>query len=340
MHRTALRAAHAAEAAVHALRHLEGSLAHEVVWRSGPVSLRRYAGRGADAAATPLLLVTPIINRFRVVDLQAGTSLVEALVERGITTLVLDWGDPRAIDRGVDFEDYVLRWIPRAMSAAGPGQVDLLGYCLGGTLAVLAAATFPARVRRLVTLHTPVDFACERPHMDLLRRWVDPAWFPVERLTAAFGNMPGRLIAQGFTWQRPVEALHKPWRAWERFDQPEFARFFGALESWNQDPVDVPGAAYRRLIVELYRENRLARGAFELGGERVDLSRIACPLLVVTAADDTTCPPAAATALLERVSTPEPLRRHHQVRGGHVASVAGPRARASLHQPIAEWLRG
>lgn len=336
--RSAVRARNALEATAHAVRHLDGTTSHEVVWRSGPVTLRRYEGRGAERSATPLLLVTPIINRYRVVDLQAGMSLVESLVERGITTLVLDWGSPQAIDRAIDFEDYVLRWIPRAIAASGAQQVDLLGYCLGGTIAVMAAARHPARVRRLVTLHAPVDFACERPHMDLLRRWVDPAWFPVEKLTAAFGNMPGWLVAQGFTWQRPLDTLMKPWRTWERLDDAERARFTAVLESWNQDPVDVPGAAYRRLIQELYRENRLAEGTFELRGERVDLARIACPVLVVTAIDDTTCPPEAATALLARVSTPEAGKKHHQVKGGHVASVAGPKARPALHHPIAEWL--
>lgn len=339
MAKTLLRTKHAVEAAAHALRHLEGALPHEIVWRSGPVALRRYPGQGASLAPTPLVLVSPFINRFRVVDLQAGISLVEGLVEQGITVWLVDWGDPRPIDRGIDFEDYVLRFLPRAVEATGAEQVDLLGYCLGGLLATLYTARFPERVRRLVTLHAPIDFSRDEAHMDLLRRWVEPSWFPVERLTEAFGNMPGALINQGFVWQKPVESLLKPWRTWERMDDAGFARFFAALESWNNDQVDVPGAAYRRLIKDLYRDNKLARGAFALRGEPVDLGRIACPLLVVTAAHDTTCPPPAATALLELVSTPAAARRHLQVKGGHVATVAGPKARATLHTPIAEWLR-
>jgi polyhydroxyalkanoate synthase len=161
----------------------------------------------------------------------------------------------------------------------------------------------------------------------------------VERLTAAFGNMPGALINQGFVWQKPLDTLQKPWRTWEKLDDPSFARFFAVMESWNNDQVDVPGAAYRRLIEALYRDNALAEGRFVLGGEKIDLRRIACPLLVVTAQHDTTCPPAAATALQGLVSTPADRQRHLTVKGGHVATVAGPKARATLHTPIAEWLR-
>lgn len=339
MPKTLVRAQNAAEATVHALRHLEGALPHEILWRSGPVALRRYPGQGPSLATTPLLLVTPIINRYRVVDLQAGISLVEGLVEQGITVYVMDWGDARRIDASIDFEDYVLRWLPRAVDTTGVEQVDLLGYCLGGTLATLFAARFPERVRRLVTVHTPIDFSCERAHMDLLRRWVDPSWFPVERITGAFGNMPGALINQGFLWQKPLETMHKPWRTWERFDDASFAKFFAVLESWNNDQVDVPGAAYRRLIKSLYRDNALAQGRFVLGGQTIDLARISCPLLVVTAQSDTTCPPEAATALLRLVSTPAAAQQHLPVKGGHVATVAGPKARVTLHTPVAEWLR-
>jgi polyhydroxyalkanoate synthase len=345
---TLRRTKNAVQATAHALRVLNGATQHTVPWCSGSVSLRHYKAR-TTPLGPPLLLITPIINRFRVVDLQAGGSLVESLVTSGVDVYVVDWGAPSRIDAGTDWEDYVLRLLPRMLDVivaeselpAGvpEGTVDVMGYCLGGTIAVLLAATSPQRVRRLVTLATPIDFHTGVPHMDLIGKWVAEGHFPVELITRAFGNFPARLIQQGFLWQRPLSSALKFRRAWKRFGKRDFARLFCALESWNQDGVDVPGAAYRRLIVDFYRENRLAKGTFVLGGERVDLERIRCPLLVITAANDTTCPPVAAHALLELVGTPAEQRRALDLPGGHVTVTVGSKSAQRLHAPLADWLR-
>jgi poly[(R)-3-hydroxyalkanoate] polymerase subunit PhaC len=330
------RVRNAVRAVSKAAKLLSGATPHEVVWSSGPVSLRYYAPRVEVAGATPLLLVMPVINRFRIVDLAPGQSLVESLVERGIPVYLVDWGEPRRIDNSTDFEDYVLRYLPQAARRLPAERFDVMGYCLGGTISVMFAATHPHLVRRFVTLNTPVDFHTGEPHMDLMTSWVDPRYFPVERLTSAFGNMPGRLIQQGFLWNTPVGTMLKGWRAWDRFDDQAYAERFTFLESWNQDAVDVPGAAYRRLIQDLYRSNLLAQSRFPLRDGVVDLRRITCPLMVISARRDTICPPGAATALLDLVGSSE--KTHLELRGGHVAPVVASSARAELHDPLADWL--
>lgn len=325
----------AARATLRALSLLAGSTPHEVLARRGPARLLYYAPCG-EQTHTPVLLVMPIINRFRVVDLQPEGSLVKSLVERGVPVYLVDWGQPARIDAGTDWEDYVLKTLPRFRRAIPhEGPLDLIGYCLGGTISIMYAARFPERVRRLVTLNTPVDFHTGAPHMDLLGLWVQPEAFPVERLTAAFGNMPHALISQGFVWQRPLSSAEKFAKAFQRMDEPEFADFFAVLESWNQDGVDVPGAAYRRLIKDLYRENRLVAGTFLLGGAPVDLARITCPVLVVTSEHDTTAPPVSARALLDEVSGPA---EELALRGGHITAIVGPKAPARLHGPLCDWL--
>ncbi len=331
------RARHAAGGVLHAAARSRGATAHDVIWRRGPVALRRFSPGGETPrveTATPLLFVMPIINRWRVVDLDEPTSLIGRLVERGLTVDLIDWGDPRRIDGARGLDELVCDELPAALDAAGHERADVAGYCLGGTIASLFAARFPERVRRLVTINAPIDFA----PMTTMRRWVDRRWFPVERLTAAFGNMPGVLVGQGFHWLRPVANALKGKHVWPRLDDEAFARFFFTLESWNADPVDVPGAAYVTLIDELYRENRLAEGRLRLRGEPVDLGRIDHPLLIITAKGDHICPPAAARALLDRVSTPVDARASLEVPGGHIAGVVGRKARATLHDPLADWL--
>ncbi|MDC3379331.1 alpha/beta fold hydrolase [Planctomycetota bacterium] len=314
-----------------ALTLLAGATEHQVVWRSGPVRLRHYAP-AEPTTETPLVLITPIINRYRVVDLAPEATLVGSLVERGIPVYVVDWGDPRRIDQRTSFDDYVLRMLPGALRAIGSETVDVLGYCLGGTIASMFAARFPQRVRRLITINAPVEFT----PMELFRQWTDAKHFPVERLTRAFGNMPGQLVAQGFQWQFPVASMFKGKSVWPRLESKGFADFFAVLESWNNDGVDIPGAAYRQLIRDLYQANTLSRGAFFLGGEPVDLSKINMPVLVVTCSGDTTCPPAAANALL-KLATSERGEKL-ELRGGHVAPIVGPKAKGRLHGPLADWL--
>jgi len=334
----AKRIDHVTRAAARAARLLEGATPNEIVWSSGPACLRRYepAPEAAAPDATPIFFVTPLINRYRVADLHPDATLVGSLLRRGIPVYLLDWGAPRRIDASLDFErcvDLIMRQAARRI----PGDAfDLIGYCLGGTLAAIYAAAHPAGVRRLVTLNAPVRFL-DAPDMDLMRTWVgDPERFPVERITRAFGNMPGRLVQQGFLWTKPVDTALKLWRTWSRFEDPGFAEYFAVLESWNHDAVDVPGAFYRRLICDLYRDDALARGAFALDGQAVDLGRIACPVKVVASRADTICPPEAALALLDLVGSTE--TRSLVLKGGHLNPIVGPKARGRLHDPLADWL--
>lgn len=329
--KTVERLKHLGRGLARAVELVDGATPHRVAWRSGPVTLRHYAAP-ERRSAVPLVFVMPFINRFRVVDLEPSSSLVGRLVARGLDVWLVDWGAPRRIDAGIDFEDYVLRYLPRAVAATGARQVDLLGLCLGGTLSTIFAARHPQLVRRLATLVAPVDFS----DMDLLGLWTRRERFPVERLTAAFGCMPAALVNQGFLWQRPLAAALKHGKAWERFDDPAFAEFYCLLEGWSQDGVDIPGAAYRRLIGDLYNDNRLATGAFTLRGEPVALSSIRCPVLAAAATDDLICPPRASWALLDLVSSTEKTRL--EVKGGHIAPLVGPKARAALQDPLADWL--
>ncbi|RMG15585.1 MAG: alpha/beta fold hydrolase, partial [Planctomycetota bacterium] len=294
-----------------------------------------YPAPQSPREGPPALVVTPLINRFRIVDLDPEGSLVGGLTARGVPVHVADWGAPRRIDAGLDFEDYVLDFLPGMLDALETEQVDLVGYCLGGTLAALFAARFPARVRRLVAINAPVAFG-DWPHMDLFRAWTKPEHFPLAALVRAHGNMPGALILQGFLNTQPVASATKWAHLGERMHDADFAARSFALESWNLDSVDVPGRLYRRLIEDLYRDDLLAQGRFELAGQAVDLGRIDCPLLVVSSRSDTTCPPEAARALLELASSER--KELLELRGGHVLSVVGPRAPKTLHGALAAWL--
>src|SRR5690606_7803366 len=115
---------------------------------------------------------------------------------------------------------------------------------------------------------------------------------------------------------RPTAHISKWVTLAERFGDSEARESFFVLETWANDNVDFPGAAYHRYIRDLYQNNELVRGEHHVAGRRVDLARIRCPVLVITASRDHICPPAAATALATHCGSREVERI--EIPGGHV----------------------
>jgi polyhydroxyalkanoate synthase len=203
---------------------------------------------------------------------------------------------------------------------------------MGGTLAAIHAALDPGAVAALVDLLGPVDFA----HGGALRRMVDRRWFDADAITAA-GNVSPTQMQAGFVALRPTLDLGKLVGLVDLALSDRAAReSFAALETWASDNIPFPAAAYRTYLSELYQDNALAAGRHVALGRAVHLAAIRAPILTIVAERDTICPPAAALALNDLVSSSR--RDVLSVPGGHVGAVVGSRAPAAVHAPLAAWL--
>ena len=308
-----------------------------VVHREGSASLYRFH-RPDDAPAgpaTPLLIVPSLINRWYVVDLRRGHSLVEALVEQGIDVFCLDWGIPADEDRYLTWDDVLARLhraVRRTLRTTGADRVAILGYCMGGTLSGIYAALEPARVAALINLLGPFDFS----EGGFLAHCVDPRWFDAAAMASA-GNISARQMQSGFTSMRPTMQISKWINFAERAHDPAVRESFGALEAWAGDNIPFPAAAYETYIGELYQRNALINGTHRVGGRRVDLGDIRCPVMSVVAERDEICPPRAATALNDAVGATDTTVL--AVPGGHVGAVVGSRAATTLYPAVAHWLK-
>jgi len=275
-----------------------------------------------------------MINRWYVVDLRAGVSLVESLVERGLDVWCLDWGIPRDEDRYLAWDDVVARlqrMARRVMRETGAPKIGVLGHCMGATLSGIHAALHPDKVGALVNLVGPFDFS----EGGMLRRMVDRRWFNADAVADA-GNVQPQQMQGGFVMLRPTQQISKWITLLDRGHDPQKRVAFSALETWANDNVPFPAEAYRRYITELYQDNLLVKGEHYVGGRRVDLSQIDCPVLTVTAAGDTICPLPAASALNDRVSSTD--KELLVVPGGHVGMVVGSRAPKKLYPEMGRWL--
>ena len=111
-----------------------------VIWAEGESRLLDYGGGGR-----PMLFVPSLVNRATVLDLAPGQSMVRWIADQGRRVLLLDWGWPGPVERGFDLTDYVAGRLERAVAAVGEAVV-LVGYCMGGLLALGAALRRPDRV--------------------------------------------------------------------------------------------------------------------------------------------------------------------------------------------------
>jgi polyhydroxyalkanoate synthase len=284
--------------------------------------------------AVPLLLVPSLINRWYVLDLRSGASLVEALVGAGFDVWCLDWGIPEDEDRYLDWEAVLARLgraTRRVRRETGAARIGILGYCMGGTLTAIHVAQHANEFAALVTLAAPIDFASG----GMLRQMVEPTWFDPDAIADA-GNVAPAQMQAGFTALRPTLELAKLVSMPDLVGDDRAREAFAALDAWASDNIPFPGEAYRRYIRDLYQNNELVRGVHRVGGRPVRLDAIACPTLAITASRDAICPPRAATALLHHVRSPD--TQALEVPGGHVGAVVGSKAAREMYPALAAWL--
>ncbi len=308
----------------------------ETIWRLNKARLYRYESR--RTRGVPILFSYALINRPYILDLQPGSSLVEYLTGEGYDVYVLDWGTPGEEDARLAFDDYVLGTLPRVarevLRASGKPELTLIGYCMGGTMAGMYTALHPTGpVRNLVLLAAPCDFS--RP--GVMERWLAPENFDAEHVARAFHLVPADFINMGTKWLKPIQNYVSPWvRLAERGEKEDFVRTWRAMNTWVNDGVPFAGAAYRQWIHDFYQDNKLVRGELELGGRRVDLSAITCPVLNVSASEDHLVPAHQSEAWLHQIASAD--KTALTIRGGHVGIVASPRSSGDFFPKLAMWL--
>ncbi len=309
---------------------------HQVLWTENKSRLLFFPATGPARGA--LFLSYAMINRFYILDLMPGRSVVEFLAKRGIASYLLDWGVAGPEDRLLTMEHFVDGVLVRAMREArlhaGVDALPVVGYCQGGLYATIVAALHPELVKSLVTVATPIDFAVSSE----LAEFTTQQNFDVDAMVDGLGNVPGAMIQSGFLAMQPTVNVRKYQKLAKIAKDPEAVGDFLALESWSTDGVPFPGECYRKYIHDFYQDNKLIHGTFELGGRRVDLKNIHCPLLVVSASQDPIVSVASGEALLPLVSS---ARKETLVtKAGHIGIAVSPRSLDTVWSRIADFVVG
>ena len=305
------------------------------IWGEGSTRLRDYGGvDGAPVGGRPVLVVPSLVNRAYVLDLTARRSFLRFLAHQGFRPLLVDWDRPGAIERGFDLSDYIMRRLGAALDAtiAAAGRKPIvLGYCMGGNLALGLAQTRHADIQALALLATPWDFHAERAD---LAHAVAHTMTPWMALIEQLGELPTDALQSLFLGLDPFLGVRK-FRAFAALD-PDSAKAheFVALEDWLNDGVPLAAQVARECILGWYGDNTPARGEWRLDGRAVLPKKIATPSLAVIPEQDRIVPPASAEALAAALPRVERLRTPL----GHIGMMVGSQAQDALWRPLAAWL--
>lgn len=308
------------------------------VWNEGNTRLLDYGAthRAARARGTRAVLVVPsLINRWEVLDLTAEKSLLRAMAARGLRPYLVDWGTPDQEERRFDTAAYVAR-LERAtafLARRARRAPAVMGYCMGGTLAVALAARRPRRVAGLALLAAPWDFHADRTGHAFL---VSTGPLLAEMAERA-GELPVDILQTLFWSLDPWLAVKKFGRFLGMDQQGESARDFVLLEDWLNDGAPLAGPTARECLIGWYGDNLPGTGKWVVGGRRIVPSRINVPALVMIPSGDRIVPPLSAAALAE------PKRGFRNVTRldlplGHIGMVVSGRAPDLCWTPLIDWL--
>jgi polyhydroxyalkanoate synthase len=314
----------------------------QVVWALNKAKLFHYVPVvPADKRhPIPLFLVFAIMNRPHVLDLRPGHSFVEYMLKRGYDIYLMDWGAPGPEDKNLTFDDYTLEYLPRAIrkvkAVSGSDVFSMLGWCLGALISTLYAALRPDDgLKNLVLLTAPLDFTDKTAGGFI--RWTSDQSFDADRLVEALGNVPGEMIDYGAKALKPVENFVGSYlNLWDNIDNPKVVESWHAMNTWVRDIIPMAGGAYRQLINEFYKENRLFEGKLLLRGEPVDLGRLKASVLNVIAEADHITPPCQSEGIMDRIGSSD--KELFRVHGGHIGIMAGSGAEKTTWPHIEQWL--
>ncbi len=316
-----------------------GATPADPVFRRGKLTLLRYR-RETPAAGPPLLIAHGLVGRASVTDLAPRRSLARDLLAGGVDVWTIDWGAPSRADRFTTFADLALGGLgacaERIRAETGRAPV-VLGVCEGGVFALCLAARAPEAVAGVVPVVAPVDFHAEPDA--LLTRWVR-AFAPEDlaRMVDAFGYLPGGALGAIFQAMTPARTMAKyTGDLLSVAAEPEALRMFLRMERWLADRPHHPGEAAKTLLIDLYRENRLAAGTLRLDGAPVRLADIRAPVLAVWGVRDHIVPPACAGALGALLAPGTPYEAA-PLDAGHIGVFVSRRAKGRLAARLLDWL--
>jgi polyhydroxyalkanoate synthase subunit PhaC len=325
-----------------------------VIWQNGTTCLRDYNPRNPDLPA--VLVIPSLINRFDILDLDVDLSFLRFMATQGLRPLVVDWGVPGEEENSFSLDDYIMaRLVPildlitsnvggqkegkgktyrgSESRIVSPGtKCHIIGYCMGGLLALALAGLRPTQSKSLSLIATPWDF--HQPDANIGPTWITLAE-QVEPCLQKLGYLPVDIIQSLFSAIQPLQALTKFAEFVDRSPQSPEVRRFVLVEDWLNNGVPLTALVTRDCFRGWYGENKPAAFQWRINGCVIDPRSIKIPSYIVVPGKDRIVPPESALPLAKLL----PHVVLHEPMSGHIGLMASRQSERQVWMPLIHWLK-
>ena len=323
-----------------------------VVFQNELFQLIEYKPTTTKVYERPFLVVPPCINKYYILDLQPENSFIGYLVSQGHRTFVVSWRNPDDSMKDMTWDDYVGEGAIKAIEVVREiggqdkkgGQINALGFCVGGTILGTALGVLAARGEKPVASATLLTTLLDFSDTGVLDLFIDEPMVKYREMEMGKGGLlKGQALASTFSFLRPNDLV------WNyvvgNYLKGETPPPFDLLY-WNSDSTNLPGPMYTWYLRNTYFENNLIKpGKLTVCGQKVDLGKVNVPVYIYGSREDHIVPIGGAYASVKHLPG---KKRFVMGASGHIAGVINPPAKKKrshwindkLAETHVEWLQG
>jgi polyhydroxyalkanoate synthase len=314
-----------------------GQTPSEVVYEENKLELLHYESEVDEPHGTPILIVYALINKPFILDLQPGRSVVRRLLEAGHDVYLIDWNEPSRLDQHLTLDDYVNRYIDNCVDVvrerSGVDEINILGYCMGGTMTSIYTALHGEKVQSLGLMAAGL---CFQGTGGVLELWGDEEHYDPRDVVDVYGNVPADMLDVGFALMDPVaNYVSKYIRLYENLENDDFVENFARMERWLDEGIDLAGETYIQFLEDIYQDNKLYDNEMYVGGEHVDVTEIDVPILQIIGEYDHLIPPETSKPFNDIVGSDDTDIIEYPT--GHIGLAVSGSSHSDVWPEVAEW---